>query len=201
MSRRWGAWALSAMLAMPAAAAAHPEHGQGKDGGQVVAGPKQVKSFNVGNTGSLKLANVSGDVRVTTGGSEIKIEASVHAKGKTEADARAELDTVTIETRQSGTRVDVETKHKNKSRAWVDYVVTVPSGTSVDLRTVSGDVYVSEVAGASRAETVSGDVVAANLRNVSALRTVSGDVKANDIASDGTVTFASVSGVVVLKTV
>jgi DUF4097 and DUF4098 domain-containing protein YvlB len=201
MNTRWGVWALAAMLAMPAAVAAHPEHEQGRDGGQVVEGPKQLKSFNVGNAGSLKLANVSGDVRVTTGGSEIKIEATVHAKGKTEAEARAELETVTVETRQSGTRVDVETKHKNKSRAWVDYVVTVPTGTSVDLRTVSGDVYVSEVAGASRAETVSGDVIAVNLRNVSALRTVSGDVKATDITSEGTVTFASVSGDVVLRTV
>lgn len=201
MSTRWGAWALAAMLAMPAAAAAHPEHEQGRDGGQVVEGPKQVKTFNVGNAGSLKLANVSGDVRVTAGGAEIRIEATVHAKGKTEAEARAELDTVTVETRHSGTRVDVETKHKNKSRAWVDYVVVVPSGTSVDVRTVSGDVYVSEIAGAARAESVSGDVVAVNLRNVSALRTVSGDVKANDIGSDGTVAFASVSGDVTLKTV
>jgi DUF4097 and DUF4098 domain-containing protein YvlB len=201
MSTRWGVLALSALLAMPAAAAAHPEHEQGRDGGQVVEGPKQVKTFNVGNAGSLKLANVSGDVRVTAGGSEIRIEATPHGRGRTDAEARAELDTVTVETRQSGNRVDVETKHKNKSRAWVDYIVTVPSGTSVDVRTVSGDVHVSEIAGASRAETVSGDVTAVNLRNVSALRTVSGDVRATDIASAGTVAFASVSGDVVLRNV
>jgi DUF4097 and DUF4098 domain-containing protein YvlB len=202
MSTRWAAWALAALLAAPAAATAHPEeHEQGRDGSQVVEGPKQQRSFNVGASGSLKLSNVAGDVRVTSGGSEIRVEASVHGRGRTEADARAALDSVTVEMRQSGNRVDVETKHQSKSRAWVDYVVTVPAGTSVDLRTVSGDIHLSDIAGASRAETVSGDVTAANLRNVSALRTVSGDVRANDIASEGTVAFASVSGDVVLRTV
>ena len=65
---------------------------------------KQLKTFNVGATGSLKLANVAGDVTVTGGSSsEIRIEAMPHGKGKTEAEAQQQLDTVKVEMRQSAT--------------------------------------------------------------------------------------------------
>jgi DUF4097 and DUF4098 domain-containing protein YvlB len=189
---------MAAVLAAPVAALAHPEEQDGK--WVNVDGPKQVKSFNVGPTGTLKLGNVSGDVSVTGGsGSEIRIEASVHGKGKTDAEARAQLDTVTIDMRQSGSRVDVETTHQSKSRAWVDYVVIVPSGTTVDVRTVSGDVSVKDVRGLTNAETVSGDVVATGLGNVASLKAVSGDVSAQGLTAQNPVTLQTVSGDVVIK--
>ena len=101
MMTRCGAWVMAAVLAAPVAALAHPEEQDGK--WLNVDGPKQVKTFNVGPNGTLKLGNVSGDVSVAGGsGSEIRIEASVHGKGKTDAEARAQLDTVTIDMRQSG---------------------------------------------------------------------------------------------------
>jgi DUF4097 and DUF4098 domain-containing protein YvlB len=201
MHTRFGAWALALLLAGPVAAGAGtngPEAQQqdGKRGDQqTAAAPPQVRSFNVGANGSLKLSNVAGDVKVTGGsGSEIKIEARVRGRGKTEADARAQLDTVKVDMRHSGSRVDVETTHQNHSRAWVDYTVVVPGGTSVEVRSVSGDLDVSEVGGSARAETVSGDIVATGLAQVAALRSVSGDVRATGLSSDGAVTFNSVSG-------
>jgi DUF4097 and DUF4098 domain-containing protein YvlB len=204
MTTRYGVWLLAAVLAAPAAARANDrerdEH-QGKrdrDWQEVEQAP-QVRSFNVGANGSLKLANVAGDVKVTSGGSEIKVEAIVHGKGKTDAEARAQFDTVSVEMRQSGNRVDVETKHEKNSRAWVDYTVVVPKGTSVDVRTVSGDVMVSEIGGETRAETVSGDVVVTGLSQVTALRSVSGDVRAERLVSDGAVSLGSVSGDIVVK--
>jgi len=154
-----------------------------------------VRTFNVGATGSLKLSNVAGDVKVTGGaGTEIRGEANVRGRGKTEAEARAQFDSVTVDMRQNGNRVDVETTHRNHSRAWVDYTVVVPSGTSVELRSVSGDVLVSEIGGSARAETVSGDVTATGLAQVAALRSVSGSVRATGLSSDGAVSFNSVSG-------
>jgi DUF4097 and DUF4098 domain-containing protein YvlB len=198
MTTRCGAWVMAAVLTAPVAAAAHPEEQDGK--WMHVDGPRQVKAFNVGPSGTLKLGNVSGDVMVTGGsGSEIRIEATPHGKGKTDAEARAQLDTVTIEMRQSGSRVDVETKHQNKSRAWVDYIVIVPTGTTVDVRTVSGDVNVKEISGLTSAETVSGDVVAMGLGNVASLKTVSGDVSAKGLTASGPVTLQTVSGDVVAK--
>lgn len=198
MQTRFAAWALAVVLAAPVAAGAMgpDDHEQGrKDDNQSAAAPAQVKTFNVGANGSLKLANVAGDVRITGGGgTEIKIEAVVHGKGKTDAEARAQFDSVKVDMRQNGNRVDVETTHARNSRAWVDYTVVVPSGTTIDVRTVSGDVHASQITGSARAETVSGDVVATGLSQVAALRSVSGDVRGTNLQTDGAVSFNSVSG-------
>ena len=201
MHTRFGAWALALLLAAPVAAGARTsgpdehDHQNRKDGQQVVDAPAQVKTFNVGANGSLKLSNVAGDVRVTGGGgTEIKVEAVIHGKGKTDAEARAQFDSVKVDMRQNGSRVDVETTHERHSRAWVDYTVVVPNGTSIDVRSVSGDVFVSEIGGSARAETVSGDVTATGLAQVAALRSVSGDVHATGLSSNGAVSFNSVSG-------
>ena len=205
MDTRMAAWALAALLAAPVAAGARTsgpdDHEQGrKDDQQSAEGPAQTKAFNVGANGSLKLSNVAGDVKVTGGaGTEIKVEARIHGRGKTDAEARAQFDSVKVDMRQSGNRVEIETTHQKNSRAWVDYIVQVPTGASVDVRTVSGDVMVAEVGGSARAETVSGDVVATGLAQVAALRSVSGDVRATGLASDGTVSFNSVSGDIAIK--
>ena len=82
--------------------------------------------------------------------------------------------------RQNGTRVEVDTVHKRGSRAWVDYTVIVPAGTTVDVKSVSGDVQVSNVRGEVRAESVSGDVVASALPRVALLKSVSGDVQRDE---------------------
>ena len=207
MHTRFGVWALALLLAAPVAAGARTsgpddhDHQNRKDGQQVADAPAQIHAFNVGATGSLKLSNVAGDVKVTGGsGTEIKIEAKIHGKGKTDAEARAQFDSVKVDMRQNGSRVDVETTHERNSRAWVDYTVVVPTGASIDVRTVSGDVIVSEIGGSARAETVSGDVTATGLAQVAALRSVSGDVRATGLSSSGAVTFNSVSGDVTVKT-
>jgi DUF4097 and DUF4098 domain-containing protein YvlB len=207
MHTRFGTWALALLLAAPVAAGARTsgpdehDHQGRKDDNQTVDAPAQVKTFNVGASGSLKLANVAGDVRVTGGaGTEIKVEATIHGKGKTEAEARAQFDSVKVDMRQNGSRVEVETTHQSHSRAWVDYNVIVPDGASIDVRSVSGDVFVSDVRGSARAETVSGDVTASGLGQVAALSSVSGDVRGTNLSSDGVVTFHSVSGDVMVKT-
>jgi DUF4097 and DUF4098 domain-containing protein YvlB len=206
MQKTFAAWALAALLAAPVAAGARTsdpddhDHQGRKDDAQVVEAPAQLKTFNVGANGSLKLSNVAGDVKITGGGgTEIKVEARIHGKGKTDAEARAQFDSVKVDMRQNGNRVDVETTHERNSRAWVDYTVMVPTGASIDVRTVSGDVMVSDVNGSARAETVSGDVVATGLAQVAALRSVSGDVRATNLSSDGAVSFNSVSGDITVK--
>jgi DUF4097 and DUF4098 domain-containing protein YvlB len=204
MYTRFGAWALAIVLAAPVAAGASGADAHEQDGKrgdqQSAEAPVQARSFKVGAGGSLKLANVAGDVKVTGGsGSEITIEARVHGRGKTDAEARAQFNSVTVDMRQNGNHVEVETTHARNSRAWVDYTVVVPAGASVDVRSVSGDVLVSDVGGSARAETVSGDVTANGLAQVAALRSVSGDVRATGVSSDGTVSFNSVSGDVTIS--
>jgi hypothetical protein len=124
MHTRFGAlgrWQL--LLAAPVAAGARTtgpdehDHQGRKDDRQTVDAPPQVKTFNVGAGGSLKLSNVAGDVRVTGGGgTEIKVEAKIHGKGNTDAEARAQFDSVKVDMRQNGNRVEVETTHERHSR-------------------------------------------------------------------------------------
>ena len=166
------------------------------DKGWVSSEPERIaNTFKVGENGSLRIGNIAGDVTVSAGsGSEIQVEAVKRGRGKTEDEARARRDDVQVEMRQNGTRVEVDTVHKRGSRAWVDYTVLVPAGTTVDVKSVSGDVEISNVRGEVRAESVSGDVVASALPRVALLKSVSGDVSATSSGSEGEVSLGSVSG-------
>ena len=84
----------------------------------------------------------------------------------------------------------------NSISASVDYVVSVPVGASVALKSISGDISVSNVKGEVRAETVSGDVNISATPNVSVAKTISGDVTARDIGTQTTLVLSTVSGTV-----
>jgi DUF4097 and DUF4098 domain-containing protein YvlB len=161
----------------------------------IAKGERIVKSFQVGDAGGLRVSNIAGNITVsgTTGG-EIQVEAIKQGKGHTDAEAREQLGHVDVQIRQVGDRVEIDTSHQRHSRAWVDYNITVPRGASVELRTVSGDVKLTDVKGEVRAESVSGDVVAASLGRVAALKSVSGDVQVSGIESDGDLSISNVSG-------
>jgi DUF4097 and DUF4098 domain-containing protein YvlB len=168
----------------------------------VVDGERTVQTFRVGNTGSLHVNNLAGDIRVTGGsGGEIHVETVKHARGANEHDARQQLANVESSYQKVGNRLEIETSHMRSGRAWVDYTISVPAGTTVELRSVSGDIRVNNVKGEVRAETVSGDLAAAGLARAVALKSVSGDVEATTISSDAELTLSSVSGDVVARDV
>jgi hypothetical protein len=161
-----------------------------------VEGDRVVKSFSVGKTGSLLLHNISGDVIVTAGGgSEIKVEAIKKAKGRSQGEARQQLDNVVLSMQEAGGgRVDIRVEPRGReSRAWVDFNVTVPYEASAEIHSVAGDLSITGVKGEVRAETVSGDVKGSGLMRLAAAKSVSGDVVLNDIES-GTVVLSAVSG-------
>src|SRR5690554_7676040 len=74
---------------------------QGKGGSAMVEGTREVKTFTVGEAGTLRLSNVAGNVVVTaSGGGEIRIESVKHARGRNDEDARRSLEGVRVEMRQ-----------------------------------------------------------------------------------------------------
>jgi hypothetical protein len=166
------------------------------DRGWVASEPERIaNSYKVGDGGSLRLANIAGNVVVTgVAGGEIHIEAIKRGRGRTEAEALQRRDDVQVDMRQNGSRVEVDTVHRRGSRAWVEYTVTVPFGTTLDVKSVAGDVKVTNVKGEVRAETVSGTVVATSLSKVAVLKSVSGDVQVSASGSEGEVALGSVSG-------
>ena len=162
---------------------------------------RATRAFKVAGPTTLALANVSGRIAVTAApGAEIRLEIVKRARGATEADARQRLDATRVDIEERAGRIDVRTEHTRGRRgASVDYTVVAPPDTTLEIRSVSGDVSVDGVKGEVRAETVSGDVTAAGLAREASLKTVSGDIKVASSAVDGQLGATSVSGDVVIQ--
>lgn len=163
------------------------------------------QTFKVGADGALDLAGISGDVRVTGGsGNEIRVEATKRVRHRNAEQAKRLLADLRVEMNNVNGRVEVRTVYPRRGAygergisARVDYVITVPAGIMVAVKSISGDVLVSGVRGEVRAETVSGDVGVDSTPNLAVAKTVSGDVTARDIGGPGTLVLSTVSGSVI----
>jgi DUF4097 and DUF4098 domain-containing protein YvlB len=162
---------------------------------------RATRAFKVAGPTTLSLANISGKVAVSAAaGSEIRLEIVKRARAATEAEGRQRLDATRVDVEERAGRIDVRAEHVRGHRsASVDYTVVAPPDTTLEIRSISGDVVVDGIKGDVRAETVSGDVSAAGLAREASLKTVSGDIKVGSSALDGELGVASVSGDVVVQ--
>ena len=85
-------------------------------------------------------------------------------------------------------------RHARNISAAVDFTITLPSGAATSIRTVSGNIRVTNVRGELRAESVSGNVVTSAATRPSLVKSVSGDVHVSDASTEGEVTVNTVSG-------
>lgn len=170
-------------------------------------GPEQIdkvtQTFKVGDGAALDLSHLAGDVRVTGGsGSEIRVEATKRVRHRDPEQATRLLAALRVDINNFNGRVEVRTIYPrrgefgNNVSASVDYVITVPVGASVAVKSISGDISVTSVKGEVRAETVSGDVNVSATPNVAVAKTISGDVTARDIGTQTTLVLSTVSGTV-----
>ena len=175
-------------------------------------GPETTETFSrtvrLGRTGALDLSNIAGDLVVTGGGGDdLRIEAVKRIRERDEALGRARLQDVQIEVRELSNRVEVRTEYprnrdnrdRRDSFVSVDFTVTVPQNASVTLKSVSGDVRVTNIRGELRAESVSGTVVATDVPRATLLKSVSGDLQLTNAGSDTSLTGGTVSGNVVVR--
>ncbi len=125
--------------------------------------------------GLLDLSNVSGDITVRgDSGREVILEITKRAS-----------------------RIEERTRYprnNRRTRISVSYDVTVPRDARVALRSVSGDLILSDVDGEVRVETVSGEVEVRRVAQLVRAKSMSGDVSLADIAADGRLEASTVSG-------
>lgn len=172
-------------------------------------GPEQIdkvsQTIKVGDGAVLDLSHLSGDVRVSGGGgSEIRIEATKRVRHRDAGEGKRLLDQLRVDVSHFNNRVEVRTIYPRRTGARgysmsgsVDYVISVPAATAVALKSVSGNIFVSNVRGEVRAEAVSGDVNIGGTPNVAIAKTVSGDVLARDIGTQTALVLSTVSGTVI----
>lgn len=170
---------------------------RGRDGGPEVT-ERFSRTIRLDRNGTFDLSNVSGDIIVTGGGgNDVQIDAVKRVRGRSDADAKALLQETQIVVRETGNRIEVRTElpreERNVRGAAVDYTVAVPQDANVILRTVAGDMRITNVRGELRAESISGDVQASGAQRLGALKTVSGDIQVTDAQGD-VVNLTSISG-------
>jgi DUF4097 and DUF4098 domain-containing protein YvlB len=161
------------------------------------------RQFDIGPNGSLTLSNVSGDIVVRgTSGDQVQIEAVKRVeRARSGADAQRQLELVEIDVSHTGTRLRVHTRYGDRRErrdrdmhVSVDYEVSVPFGTEVAVKSVSGDVEVEAVKGELEAESVSGEVSVTGADEIVLAKSVSGSVEIKSSASSRAVEIGSVSG-------
>lgn len=159
------------------------------------------KTVRLGRNGRLELENVSGDVEVTGGGGDdVKITATKRVHAPNESAGRSALSAIEIQVADRAGVVSITAgpTRGRFSAGEIDYVISVPSGTTLSLKTLSGDVTVTGIAGDAHLNTLSGDVVIKNARPRDVeIEVVSGDVSLEQVDSER-VHVKSVSGDIIL---
>jgi hypothetical protein len=156
------------------------------------------RSYTLAARGSIRVSNVSGDVKVIGYGGT-----SIEVAGFKEGPDR---DLVQIEDNSDGNHIDLRVRYpeSHNCNASVNFELRVPQNVEYNyerLSSVSGSVVVDNVTGKLRAESVSGDVDIQNVTGVVSASAVSGnvDVQINDLKGAGDMKFSSVSGSVNVK--
>jgi DUF4097 and DUF4098 domain-containing protein YvlB len=139
------------------------------------------KTLTVNGAATLAIGTGSGYIHITPGpAGSIHIVGHVHSSkgllsGSPEENVRHVTDNPPIVQNGNDVEVGMHTHYNNVS---IDYVVTVPSGTSVKADSGSGDLNITGLGAPLKASTGSGDVYANELTGDVALSTGSGQIQA-----------------------
>jgi DUF4097 and DUF4098 domain-containing protein YvlB len=161
------------------------------------------KTFKVGPNGSLDLGTVSGDVIVSEGGSDtITVDAIKRVRSRSADEAKQQFANTNVTMNQAGNRVEVRVNYVGRNNhASVDFNVTAPAGTSINARSISGDVQVKDIKGDVRVESISGSVSAVGTPNLSSIKTVSGDLELVGLALNDELAVSTISGDLKLRNI
>jgi len=162
---------------------------------------KETRTFAIGTNGEFDVDNLSGDIRIVPGtGRNLTIEISRVSRGRTEAEAKAGLSRVRVETTHRGDRATARTVYPRDRQSnysvSVDYVVTAPAGTRITAKTISGNLTIGAFTGELSLNSMSGNVQVTGATRVLHAKTVSGDVTLTDCGAEGLLEASTMSGAV-----
>jgi DUF4097 and DUF4098 domain-containing protein YvlB len=165
------------------------------------------ETFVVNGPAVLDLETMAGNVTVTGGTeSEVQVAARLSLWGADEEDARQQLK---VQMTQEGNRITIRVVRPQRayvgfaftrgSRA--DFEIRVPSETSLQLASSSGDLAVSDVTGGGELRTASGNIRVDEVNGALSVQSSSGDVTLGGLNDAGDVEVRTVSGDVKLQDV
>ncbi|MGH9466068.1 MAG: DUF4097 family beta strand repeat-containing protein [Terriglobales bacterium] len=152
------------------------------------------QSFSLGTTPFVKISNINGKIEVSGGsGSTVEVTATEVIHAQTPDLAQEAGREVTLDFSHTGDSLDASVNGPFRGHDWhnpgysvtFDFVVHVPSGASVALRTVNGSVHMDAVRGRFRAHTVNGSIAVTGAAGAGDARTVNGGVRAEYGAEPG----------------
>ncbi len=136
-------------------------------------------------------------------GEQIEVEALKHAWGPNAEQAKQRLADAIIETYATGNRVELRVEHGERRDGRgidVEFNVKVPADATVDLRTVSGDIRVTNVKGEVRVQGVSGNLALEGTARLAAVKTVSGGITITNGGADAQLSLSTVNGDLLVQT-
>jgi DUF4097 and DUF4098 domain-containing protein YvlB len=155
------------------------------------------KTYNVGSGGSIRIQNISGDIKIKGyAGNTITVDAVAVGRDR---------QLLTIEDLSTPDGVELRAKypeHSNTS-ASVNFEVRVPSLIDYNferITSVSGHIEIADVRGRLHLNSVSGGITATNINGTVSAKSVSGSVEVDILSVEGTgdMQFNSVSGNVIV---
>jgi DUF4097 and DUF4098 domain-containing protein YvlB len=135
---------------------------------------KIAKSFQLPTTGTLELANINGEIQVTTrGGSAVDIKAIK------KSDHKGEIENVEVVFEQDGDSLRVKVKYnKRNAKAKVDFIVSVPEKLArVEFKSVNGKLDCSGKYADLTLKTVNGKIDFSGEFRAGTFKTVNGSIE------------------------
>ena len=166
------------------------------------------RRFKVSGGAILSVENPAGETHVHgAAGDEVVVRARKRAYSESTEGGKRVLENLEVQMEQVGNKISIWQRAYMLERGWmnlfrerratVDYVIDVPRGSQVNVRSASGEIEVRGVEGALELQSVSGDVAVDDVRGALRLKTVSGDIAATRCA--GSTDVNTVSGDLVFR--
>ncbi len=165
---------------------------------------QESRVLRLGADGTLTLTNLMGDIRVRTdSGNDVRVEIRRIARGRTEADARRGLASVTVNVGERANRGSVETIRPAERNApyavTIGYDVTAPAGTSITARSLTGNIDVAGITGELTAESTTGNIEIRDAPQLARARTATGRIHLANVGNDGTLEAGTIAGAVLVE--